>query len=221
MATPDCKHPTPWNRSLFHPRALAKIALLALVLVAPALAQNYGQAPPAAAYGPSYDINVGYSYLSTQIPGAGRVNLYGLDVGGRIGILPRWGVAADAGYVRTSDVFGTGHGGYVLSLLAGPVFYPVESRNTRFFLHGMAGAGLVDSAFPASGGRYLHGYVERPAYMLGAGIERSLFGPVGFRFTGDYLRTAYADSNRVIQTQNNLRLTASFVYRLHERSRVR
>jgi len=219
MATPDRKLRTRWDRSLLHLRIFACISLCALVLVARVQAQTYAEVPPAAAYGPSYDVNAGTSYLSTQIPSAGRLNLYGLDAGGRIGFRPRWGVAADAAYVRASNVFGTGHSSYVLTALAGPVFYPLEGRKTRAFLHGMVGAGLVDSAFPVSGGQYLHGYVERPAYMAGGGMERSLFGPFGFRFSGDYLRTAYANVNQTIQMQNNLRLTGSFVYRIHDRLR--
>ena len=51
------------------------------LLVVPALAQNQMQAgPPATAYGPTYDVSCGYSYLSSTIPSAGRVDLNGLDV---------------------------------------------------------------------------------------------------------------------------------------------
>jgi hypothetical protein len=197
-----------------------RILFLALALVTRALGQNHLQAvPPVAGYGPTFDVSFGYSYLLSAIPSAGHVNLNGLDASGGIGFRPHWGVAVDSGYVRTSDVLGTGHTGYVWTLLGGPVFYPVEHRKARLFVRGLVGAGLVDSAVPVNGSRYLHGWVERPAYALGGGIEHSLFRPFGVRLTGDYLRTAYVNPSEVVQLQNNLRLTASIVFRLRDHSR--
>lgn len=196
-------------------RTLLKALSLAFVLVVRALAQNQLQTgPPVAAYGPSYDVSCGYSYLSSTIPSAGRVGLNGLDATGRANFLPHWGVAVDSGYVRTSNVLSTGQSGYTLTFLAGPVFYPSEHRQTRMFIHALAGAGLVDGAVPVTGTHYLHGWVERPAYAVGGGIERSVVGPFGVRLSGDYLRTAYADSSGTVRTQNNLRVTAGIVFRL-------
>jgi hypothetical protein len=197
---------------------LGKALSLALVLVAPALAQNQLQTgPPATAYGPTYDVSCGYSYLSSTIPSAGRVGLSGLDVTGHANFLPHWGVAVDSVYVRTSNVLATGQSGYTLAFLAGPVFHLFEARKTQVFVHALAGAGLVDSAVPVSGTEYLQGWVARPAYALGGGIERSVAGPFAVRLTGDYLRTAYADSTGDVRTQNNLRVTASIVFRLRDR----
>src|SRR5271155_6153214 len=200
---------------------MGKALSLGFVLVATALAQNQMQAgPPATAYGPSYDVSCGYSYLSSTIPSAGRVGLTGLDVTGHANFLPRWGVAVDSGYVRTSNVLATGQSGYTLTFLAGPVFHLFEARKTRAFVHALAGAGLVDSAVPVSGTEYIEGWVARPAYALGGGIERSVVGPFGVRLTGDYLRTAYADSAGDVRNQNNLRVTASIVFRLRDRQGI-
>jgi len=219
MAAPNRKSQSGRRRTATRMRTIARVSLFAFVLVVPALAQNRMEPPtPVAAYGPSYDVSAGYSYLLSQIPSAGLATLNGLDAGARVGFSPRWGVAADAGYVRTSNVFGTGHTGYVLTLLAGPVFYPIEGRNTRLFVHGLVGAGLVDGAFPVSGGNYLHGWVERPAYALGAGIEHSILGPFGIRLTTDYLRTTYVNSTEQLQSQNNLRVTTSLIFRLQRHS---
>ena len=198
-------------------RTTVKILSLAFVLVVPALAQNQMQAgPPATAYGPTYDVSCGYSYLSSTIPSAGRVGLNGLDVTGHANFLPHWGVAVDSGYVRTSNVLTTGQSGYTLTFLAGPVFHLFDARKTQVFVHGLVGAGLVDSAVPVTGSEYLEGWVARPAYALGGGIERSVAGPFAVRLTGDYLRTAYADSTGAVSAQNNLRVTASIVFRLNE-----
>jgi hypothetical protein len=197
-----------------------KITLFVLVLVATCAAQNHlNGGVPAAGYGPTYDVSLGYSYLSSYVPTSGQANLYGLEATGHADFLPHWGLAVDAGYVRTANVLGTGHSGYTLTFLGGPVFYPIARGRTKAFLHALIGAGLVDSAVPLSGNQELHGYVERPAYALGGGVERSFFGPFGFRFSGDYLRTAYASSPSNVQAQNNLRITGSIVFRLNQGSR--
>jgi hypothetical protein len=162
-------------------------------------------------------VSCGYSYLSSTIPSAGRIGLNGLNVTGHANFLPHWGVAVDTGYVRTSNILTTGQSGYTLTFLAGPVFHLFEQAKTQMFVHALAGAGLVDSAVPVTGGNYLHGWVERPAYALGGGIERSVAGPFAVRLSGDYLRTAYVDSTAAVRSQNNLRLTASIVFRLRER----
>jgi hypothetical protein len=198
-------------------RTVLKVLSLALVLIVPALAQNQLQSgAPATAYGPTYDVSCGYTYLSSTIPSSGRIGLSGLDVTGHANFLPHWGVAVDSGYVHTSNVLTTGQSGYTLTFLAGPVFHLFEHKKMQIFVHALVGAGLVDSAVPVSGAEYVHGWVARPAYALGGGIERSVVGPFAARLTGDYLRTAYVDSTVAVQSQNNLRLTASVVLRLSE-----
>jgi hypothetical protein len=196
-----------------------KVLCLALVLAVPVLAQSQmlGGGPPATGYGPTYDVSCGYSYLSSTIPSAGRIGLSGLDVTGHANFLPHWGVAVDSGFVHTSSVLNTGQSGYTLTFLAGPVLHLFEARKTQLFVHALAGAGLVDSAVPVSGTEYLQGWVARPAYALGGGIERSVAGPFAVRLTGDYLRTAYADSTGAVHAQNNLRVIASIVFRLSGR----
>jgi len=203
-------------------KTVGKFAFFLFVLAGQALAQNRLQSgPPTAGLGSSFDVGAGYSYLTTSIPGAGRVNLGGVDVTSHADFSERWGATVDAGYVRTSDVLGTGSGGYVLTFLGGPVFYPFEHGKTRIFVHALVGAGLVDSAVPTTGNNYLHGWVARYAYAAGGGVERSVAGPFAVRFSGDYLRTAFVDSSDVVQLQNNLRVTASVVFRLRDRHSTR
>ena len=198
-------------------RAIANGILLALVLITPALAQNRLQSGPVGATGPAFDVSAGYSFLAMQVPGAGEINLSGLDASGGVDLTRRWGAVVDGSYVRGSDVFGTGQNSYVLSALAGPTFYPFGRGRTSLFLRALGGAGLVDSAVPVSGSsQYVHGWVARPSYAMGAGLEQSLPGPFALRINGDYLRTAFANSAKVIQLQNNLRVTASIVFRLKQ-----
>ncbi len=197
--------------------SLASRFLLLVSFITPALGQSRLQSgAAAAASGPSFDVALGYSYLAMQLPGAGNVNLNGLDASAGIDFTRHWGAVADSSYVRASDVFGTGHDSYVLSALAGPVFYPYNHGETRLALRALGGAGLVDSAVPVTGpSYYLHGWVARPSYGAGGGLERTLFGPFAFRVNADYLRTAFVNSSETVQLQNNLRLTGSIVFRLN------
>ncbi|MGA2359422.1 MAG: hypothetical protein ABSF66_10495, partial [Terriglobales bacterium] len=111
-------------------RAIGKVSFFVFVLVVSALAQSRpGTGAQPAATGPDYDVSAGYTYLTMAIPGAGRVDLNGLDVSGRIDLKPHWGAMVDSNYVRTSNVLGTKHDGYLLSFLGGPVFYPVDHGN--------------------------------------------------------------------------------------------
>jgi len=197
---------------------LKKICLFVGVLVTPALAQSWLQAGAApASTGPAYDVSVGYTYLTMAIPAAGRANLKGLDVSGRINFRPRWGAMLDSNYVRTPDVLGTKHVGYLLSLQGGPVFYPVEHGNKRIFVHALAGVGLVDAAVPVSTTDYFHGWQSRFSYAFGGGVEHSVSGPFAVRVTGDYLRTAFFDAVGAVQPQNNFRLSVGLVFRLKNR----
>jgi len=193
-----------------------KTLFVALMLIASALAQSRIEpGTPVSAYSPTFDVAGGYSYLSSSIPSAGRVNLYGFNASAHADFLPHWGVALDFGYVRASNVLGTGHPGYTLTLLGGPVFYPLTHGITRPFLHALAGAGLVDGTLPLNSTSNLQAWVERPAFALGGGVERSVVGPFGVRVTGDYLRTAYADATATVRLQNDLRVTGSLVFQLN------
>lgn len=195
-------------------KALGALYCSVLVLGALAQGQHLQTGAPPAASGPNYDVSVGYAYLSMAVPGAGRVNLYGLDAGGQIYIKPRWGAAIDSSYARSFNVTGTPHDAYILSLHAGPVFYPVEHGNTRMFVHVLAGAGLEDGAIPISTTEYLQGYLLRSSYAVGGGVEHPLSGAMALRFSGDYLRSGFFDSAGAVQPQNNLRMAVNLVFRL-------
>jgi len=170
-------------------------------------------APPAAS-GPNYDLSLGYSYLTMAVPGAGHVDLYGLDAGGQIHLIPRWAAVFDSNYARSFDVPGTRHEAYILSLHAGPVFYPIEHGDTRLFVHGLAGAALEDGALPISRTQYLHGWLLRPSYAVGGGAEHALAGVMALRLSGDYLRTQFFGSAGTVKPQNNFRMTVSLVFHL-------
>jgi opacity protein-like surface antigen len=199
-------------------RTIGKVSYILFALVAPALAQNKlatGASPAVA--GPAYHVSVGYTNLTMAIPSAKNVNLSGLDVGGGVDLNSRWGAMVDSTYVRTSNVLGTRHGGYQLSFLGGPVFYPVVHGNSRMFVHALVGAALVDGAVPINKTDYFHGWLTRFSYAVGGGIEHALSGPFGVQVRGDYLHSAFFDARGAVRPQGNLRLTVSLVFRLNER----
>ena len=199
-------------------RAIGIVLGLMLAMIAPTMAQNVlaSGAPPAAS-GPDYNVSVGYTYLTMPISSVGSANLNGVDVAGRIDLKPRFGATVDTSYVRTSNVLGTGHQGYVLSFLGGPVFYPFARGRVRTSVHALFGAGLVDGAVPVSDISFFHGWEERFSYAIGGDVERTIAGPIAARVSADFLRTAFFDPSGSIQPQNNFRLTASVVFRLRDR----
>jgi len=197
--------------------APAKVCFFVCLLVAPALAQNLQTGAPVAATGPAYDVSVGYTYLTMAVPAAGNVNLKGLDVSGTVSLHPRWGITVDSNYVRTPNILGTKHIGYLLTFQGGPVLYPVDHGNTRMFVHALAGMGLVDGAVPTIGASYFHGWQSRFSYAMGGGVEQTIAGPFAVRVSGDYLRTAFYNSVGAVEPQNNFRLSTSFVFRLRDR----
>jgi hypothetical protein len=198
-------------------RSIGKICFFGFVMVAPVLAQKLQSAPAPAVTGPSYNLGIGYSYLSMPIPGAGSAHFNGLDFSGSVGLSSRWGATLDSTYLYTPEVLSTRHQGYVLSLYTGPVFYPVAHGNTRVFVHALAGAALVDGAVPITENKDFHGWLLRPSYAFGGGVEHPVSSQVCVRVIGDYVRTDFYNSAGVVQPQNNLRLTVNFVFRLKER----
>ena len=198
-------------------RICTTTSVLLLTLTASVLAQSRMQSGvPSAASGPAFDVSLGYTYLAMSIPGASSTNLSGLDANGRVDLNRFWGATVDSSYVRASDVFGLGHGSYLLSFLVGPVFHPFERGKIRTSIRALAGAGLVDSAVPVNGTTHLQGWVLRPSYALGGGVERPVFERLGIRIEADYLRTAFVNSADTVQPQNNLRLTVSLVLRVKQ-----
>lgn len=182
------------------------------LLIAPALAQSRLTTPSPAATGPTYDISTGYTYLAMPLPSAGNVRLNGFDVSGSIDWSPRWGAVIDTNYLRASDVLSVSHPSYVLETQAGPKFYVLEHANTRIFVRALAGAALVDSAVPDNKTGFYHGWLVRPSFAAGAGLEQAVSGHLALRLNEDYLRTSFYDSAGAVLPQNNLRLTLSIVF---------
>jgi hypothetical protein len=191
---------------------MRKIIVCLFLLVAPLVAQSRFNGVAAGATGPAFEASLGFVYFSLAMP-TQRVGLTGVDGSGQIKFSSRWAVTADSTYARTGNILGTGHSASVMDFLAGPVFYPFVFRNSDIFVEALGGASRVNSAAPVSGSTYLTGWVTRPSFAIGGGVERALFGPVAVRVQGDYQRTTSGYAANAIQGQNNVRLTTSIVYR--------
>jgi hypothetical protein len=184
-----------------------------VLFVAPLLAQSHLQGgAPVGATGASVEASVGYAYLSMQLPSQ-RIGLTGLNATGVLKIGPRWGAMVDSTYASTANVLSTGHGGNFLSVMAGPVYYLKASEKNEIFVLGLGGASRVDAAVPTSGTQYLGGFVMRPSFAIGGGVEHYFFNSIAIRAQGEYLHTTFANSADQLQGQNNLLLTTSIVYR--------
>jgi hypothetical protein len=195
-------------------RTTCKTCFLAIMMIAPALAQNRITQPTPAMAGPAYDFSTGYTFLAMPIPGAGQAHLNGLDASGSIAWSPRWAVTLDTSYLRTSDVPGTGHSAYMVNTQFGPELYPFEHGNSRIFVHALGGSALIDGAVPVSNTGLYHGWLLRPSLAAGGGFERAVAQRFAIRVNADYLRTLFYDPIGGAVPQNNLRLTVSFVIRM-------
>jgi hypothetical protein len=192
---------------------MRKIIVCLFLFVAPLLAQSRFNGAAAGATGPAFEASLGFVYFSLAMP-TQRVGLTGMDGSGQVKFSSRWAVTVDSTYARTGNILGTGHSASVMDFLAGPVFYPFVFRNSDIFVEALGGASRVNSAAPVSGSSsYLAGWVTRPSFAIGGGVERALFGQVAARVQGDYQRTTSGYAANAIQGQNNMRLTTSIVYR--------
>ena len=223
---------------------LGKACLIALALFTPVLAQNHLLQPgvttadpdPAIGYnapvekpgktysgptpgasGAAIDFSAGYSSMMMAIPGAGHVMMNGVDATASAQLRSRLGVALDGSYARASNILGTPRSGYVATLLAGPVFYPFEHGDSRVFLHGLGGFGMVNGAEPVAVPGFRQGWLRRPAYAAGGGFDRPFTGMFGLRLSGDYLRTSFFNKTGAVQPQNNFRFGVGLVFPYHKR----
>ena len=203
-------------------RFLIRLSILSSLWATLLLAQESGGDAVPAAEGSTRNVAFGYSYLNTNLSGTPTLNLNGVNSSAMIDFLPRWGATLDASYVRAGRDPGSGHSSYVLSVLAGPVFYPAQNDNTRFSVRALAGVSLVDSSVRVDQQNlYYRGWLSRFSWAIGAGIERDLSTSFAVRLNVDYLRTKFVNSAVMVQPQNGIRLSASLVYRFapHRESR--
>ena len=201
-------------------RFLIGLSIYSSLSVTPLLAQD-GRAPVPVAEGTPFNFAIGYSYVNMNVAGNPTANLNGVEASATIDFHPQWGAILDSSYVRSGRDPGSGHSSYVLSFLAGPVFFPARINNTRFLVRGLFGMSLVDSSVQINQQDfYYRGWASRFSWAIGTGIERNLSKmPFGVRLNADYLQTRFMGSAATLQPQNGIRVSASVVFRLGARTR--
>ena len=202
-------------------RCLTGLSLLFLLSTSPLLAQGDDSGPAPAAENSPFGVALGYSYLNMNLSGKPSANLNGIETGALINFNPTWGANLDASYVRAGRDLESGHSSYVLSVLAGPVFVPAQTHNTRFLVRALAGVSLVDSSVQVTNQLYFRGWLSRFSWAVGTGIERNLSPSLAARFNVDYLRTKFIGPTAIVQAQNGIRVSASLVFRISVRPKAR
>ena len=185
------------------------LASMAACFPCAALAQN----PPVPAKRVSFDAAAGYSYVNLPLAPKNRIGLQGADANFTVNFSPHVGFRADLGYVRGSDVFGSGRHADVLSYMAGPVITLVRGRRAALYAEGMVGAARVTGPVPdGTGGFLVGGYANKLAWAVGGGVEYKLTRSWAVRTGADYLHVVYFSPTQSIVGQNDVRAVVNMVY---------
>jgi opacity protein-like surface antigen len=171
------------------------------------------QEPKAAAIGllPEVRTGIGLAYLDFDLAQTARKGFLGLETDASIDLSSRFGAEIEVGYLRASNVFGSGRPSDTLTYLAGPVWYPTKGGLHPYF-HAMVGLARVTGPIPFGPDQFLHGMANKLAWQLGAGIELRIHGPIRSRIGTDYLHSAYFNPLLQIRGQNNVRIIAGIEY---------
>jgi opacity protein-like surface antigen len=151
----------------------------------------------------------GYSYASTDLSRGGNTNLNGWEGSLEGKLAPFIGIVADIdGHYGSTSRFPTSSGSLVhvsaseYNFLFGPRL-SFSVRRARPFAHALFGASHVS----VSGNGYSASDTSF-GYALGGGLDYKLWGPVGWRFQGDFLQTRFFGT-----TQNDGRFSTGIVFR--------
>jgi opacity protein-like surface antigen len=172
------------------------------------------QEPRFPAVGPTVSVTIGYAYLNSEIPSAGRISQNGVASGVEADFTRRIGIKLDASYTRTYGAFGLNHHSDVLAYLGGPVVYPIRRKRFAIYAQALVGAARITGVIPESNGTFLFAETNRLAWSLGPGVDTRLSRSTVLRVAADYLHSSYFAPNATIQGQGNFRVIISLVYTL-------
>jgi hypothetical protein len=173
-----------------------------------------GQEPRFPAVGPTVNVSIGYVYLNSEVPSAGRISQNGIASSVETDFTRRIGIKLDASYTRTYGAFGLDHHSDVLAYLGGPVVYPLRHKQFAIYAQALIGAARITGVIPESNGTYLSGRTNQLAWSLGPGVDTRLSRSTVLRVGADYLHSSYFAPNATIQGQGNFRAIFSLVYTL-------
>lgn len=194
-------------------KTIIKNLLWVFILGAPLFGQARNGPAGAVSAAATLEASAGYAYISLAAPNSQSVALNGLTANVVSQFTPHWGGTLDFTFARAGDALGTGQSDKIYTAMVGPVLYPLGRKRTEIFAHALVGAAWIHGAVPITATTYYAGWEDRPSFALGAGVERTITGPFAARATVDYLHTTFVNSTGATVGQNDLRLTATFVYR--------
>jgi hypothetical protein len=198
-----------------------KILCKSLLCLTLYTSQALAQMPVPAGIAPVTVTSVGYSNMGRSASPSGRIGLNGLNASLTEDFSPRHGVTLEFGYLRASNVFGTGHSNDVVSYMVGPVFYPTRRHDLVVNVHVLAGGARVRGVVPLSVGGFAIGHVHDVAWAFGAGVEHWFSDSMALRVSVDAMHTSFYNSSQVVHGQYDLRTTASLVYYFGKHKRKR
>ena len=189
-----------------------KIVCKSLLFLLLDSSQASAQLPVPTGIAPVTSASFGFSNLLRGASPSGRIGLNGASAGITTDFSDGNGVMLDFGYLRASNVFGTGHRNDVLSYMAGPVWYLKRRPKFVVNVHALVGGARVRGVFPLSSGGFAVGYVHHLAWAFGGGIEHWFSHSMALRVSSDAVHTSFYDSSAMIHGQYDLRATASLLY---------
>jgi hypothetical protein len=178
------------------------------------------QEPKPAARGlqPEVRAGIGLAYLDFNLAPAARQGLAELESKISMDLLPGFGAEIEVGYLRTSNVLGSGRHSDRLSYLAGPVWYPSKWR-FHPYVHGLVGLARITGPIPVAPNQFDYGMVNKLAWQLGAGVELHVHGPIRLKIGTDYLHSAFFGPLLDIRGQHDVRILVSIecVFGIHRK----
>ncbi|MCI0627110.1 MAG: hypothetical protein L0387_36600 [Acidobacteria bacterium] len=160
---------------------------------------------------PKVDLFLGYSYLRAS-PGSGfeGFDSHGGSASAAFNLSNWFGMVADFGGYRFTEVLGIPARGNILTYLFGPRFsYRQNDRITPFVQLLFGGARISGSALGTS--------AEENAFAMaaGGGLDLNVHRNVAIRLVQtEYLLSRFTGLSGSRETQNNVRLSAGIVFRL-------
>jgi len=190
-----------------------KLSLLLLWIVPEA----HGQSPATAGIAPVMEGGIGFSYVQGNVPSEGQLAMNGVQAVLNADLQRHFGVKLDVGYSRSFDAFSSGHSADLLTYMAGPVLYPVRRRKMHVYTELLLGAARQTGVNFTSTGQMVMGFANEFAWAGGAGFQYRVSRSFSLRVGADYLRTAFFNSNVVVQNQSNIRSSLCLIYTFGER----
>ena len=171
-------------------------------------------APLPAALVPAIEARVGLSALSRVSSANNKILFKGINASITGQSSDHFGATLEVGYLRASNVFGTGQSNKVLTVLAGPAWYPYRRSGFVTSVHVLGGAARVSGVVvltPSNRG-FLKGAVSDVAWAFGTGLEKWFTESLAARVDIDGLHTSFYNRAVKVHGEYDLRATWGLIY---------